>query len=338
MLLRFVSTLILVLVVLLTLTGLYGLMWPLPSLLFEIHRAAGWALIALVPWKAGISWRSLKRGVDARPDRNVMIAVSLLLAVAALTVLIAAPLWAWHLGPDLFWVGGYGDAVIAWHWMLALGLLPLLALHVWRRWPRPKPADFTGRRQALKLIALGAAGVAGWGLAGALARVRQSEDSPPRFTGSREQGSFTGLDYPVTQTVGQGQTVLDPEKWKLIIGGKVGHPLALTYADVLARPFSEVNAVLDCTNGWYTTQVWRGIPLAELLAQAVLLPEAAGILLKDVSGYPATFTLAEAGEILLATHSGGQVFDHWHGFPLRAVVPSRRGWQWVKWLTEVRVL
>jgi DMSO/TMAO reductase YedYZ molybdopterin-dependent catalytic subunit len=35
---------------------------------------------------------------------------------------------------------------------------------------------------------------------------------------------------------------------------------------------------------------------------------------------------------------GGEVFDHGHGFPLRAVVPSRRGWQWVKWLVAVEVI
>jgi len=60
--------------------------------------------------------------------------------------------------------------------------------------------------------------------------------------------------------------------------------------------------------------------------------------LRAASGYAMDFTLAEAGEILLATHVGGEVLDHWHGFPLRAVVPSRRGWFWVKWLTEIEAL
>ncbi len=27
-----------------------------------------------------------------------------------------------------------------------------------------------------------------------------------------------------------------------------------------------------------------------------------------------------------------------HGYPLRAVVPSRRGWSWVKWLASVEAL
>ena len=337
-LLRFVNSLILTLVTLLTLTGLYGLMWPLPHLMFEVHRGAGWALIALIPWKGIISLRSLRRGLDRRFDRSVVVGVSVLLAALTLLVLTFGLTWAWRVGPDLLWVGQYGDAVISWHWMLALGLLPLFALHVWRRWPRPKRADLLSRRSALKLMALGAAGVAGWWIGESLAQARASAASPRRFTGSREEGSFTGLGYPVTNTVGQGQIVLNPETWRLTLGGAVKNPLTLTYVDVLALPASEVTATLDCTSGWYTTQVWRGVPLVDLLAQAGLRPEALAILLKDVSGYPAYFTLAEAQEILLATHSGGQVFDHWHGFPLRAVVPSRRGWQWVKWVTVIEVL
>jgi len=336
--LRLTNTLILALVGLLALTGLYGLMWPLPRWLFEVHRAAGWALIALIPWKSVISLRSLRRGLDRRFDRSVIVVVSVLLAALTLLVLTFGLMWAWRAGPDLLWVGQYGDAVISWHWMLALGLLPLFALHVWRRWPRPKRADFLSRRSALKLMTLGAAGVMGWWVAEMLAQARQDAATARRFTGSREQGSFSGLGYPVTNTVGQGQIVLDPATWTLTLKGAVKTPLTLTYAEVLASPSSEVTATLDCTSGWYTTQVWRGVLLTDLLAQAALLPDAIAILLKDVSGYPAYFTLAEAKEILLATHSSGVALDHWHGFPLRAVVPSRRGWQWVKWVTEIVVI
>lgn len=35
--------------------------------------------------------------------------------------------------------------------------------------------------------------------------------------------------------------------------------------------------------------------------------------------------------------SGWYSTQTWHGFPLRAVAPSRRGWHWVKWLTEMDV-
>ena len=115
-------------------------------------------------------------------------------------------------------------------------------------------------------------------------------------------------------------------------------PLILNYTDVLALSTSEVTATIDCTGGWYSTQIWRGVRLIDLLTRAEVQGETIGITLTDVSGYTASFTPAEASEILLATHVGDQVLDHQHGYPLRAVVPSRRGWHWVKWLTEIEII
>ncbi len=83
--------------------------------------------------------------------------------------------------------------------------------------------------------------------------------------------------------------------------------------------------------------MWRGVRLTDLLDEAGARPQATVIRLKAATGYAQTFTPAEAREILLATHVGNEQLDHWHGFPLRAVVPSRRGWFWVKWLTEIEV-
>ena len=194
------------------------------------------------------------------------------------------------------------------------------------------------RRAMLKMLGLAAAGVAGWAVAEAIASVRQDPDEPRRFTGSREKGSFTGLGYPVNNNVGDGYLVLDPTTWMLSLKGAVNNPFTLTFEQTLAQPTSEVTATLDCTDGWYSTQIWRGIPLSDLLTRAGLQPEAKVIILRAASGYAAFFTLDEADEILLATHVGGQVPDHGHGFPLRAVVPSRRGWQWIKWLVEIEVL
>jgi DMSO/TMAO reductase YedYZ molybdopterin-dependent catalytic subunit len=48
--------------------------------------------------------------------------------------------------------------------------------------------------------------------------------------------------------------------------------------------------------------------------------------------------LAEAQTTLLATHVGGELLTPGHGAPLRLVAPGRRGFQWVKWVTEIQVL
>jgi len=336
--LRFINTLILILFGILALTGLYGLFWPFPSILFEFHRTAAWAFILLIPWKFMISWKSLKRGVNLRLDRNVMIVVSIVLSVATLGIIVLGLMWKWNLGEYYTWIAGYGYTAIGWHWGIALGLAPLFLLHIWRRWPRPKKIDFTQRRQALKLLGVGTAAIASWGISNVVAKVLEDDGTTRRFTGSRERGSFSGLNYPVTSGADQGKIRLDPETWKLQITGAVNNPLILTYAEMLAQSTSEVTAILDCTGGWYSTQVWQGIRLMNLLDQAEIQPGAFGVLLKGVLDYSARFTLPQCNEILLATQVSGQILDHQHGFPLRAVVPSRRGWHWVKWMTEIEVV
>ena len=335
---RFINVLILILFVVLGLTGLYGLVWPFPSSLFEIHRMAGWALIVLIPWKSAIALRSLSRGLDGRFGRSFMILVSILLTLATITILILVLMWTWQIGPYYVWIGPYAYSGIGWHWGIALGLAPLFILHAWRRWPRPRKVDFTGRRQALKIMGIGAATFVSWGMAEILAKSIEDNGAQRRFTGSREDSSFAGNVHPVTTAPDQGQIKLDPDTWSLQVTGVITTPLRLAYPELLALATSEVTAALDCTGGWYTIQTWRGIPLTQLLAQAGIRPEAMGIILRGVQDYTAPFTLGQAEEILVATHVSGEVLNHSHGFPLRAVVPSRRGWHWVKWLTEIEVV
>src|SRR5829696_10416298 len=128
MLVRFTNTVLLILLVTLTLTGLWGLAFTLHGWVNHLHRWAAWGIVAIVPWKTFIAWRSLKRGPGPRFDRSVMLVVSLLLATTLILVMGFGLLWTWRLGPDLYWIAGYGDTAISWHWMLALGLLAPLAL------------------------------------------------------------------------------------------------------------------------------------------------------------------------------------------------------------------
>jgi Oxidoreductase molybdopterin binding domain len=336
--LRFINALILILFCILGLTGLYGLVWPFPTSLFEIHRIAGWALIVLIPWKGAIALRSLRRGWSRRFDRKLVVSISILLTVATVTILILVVLWTWQIGSYYVWIGPYAYSGIGWHWGIALGLGPLFIIHVWQRWPRPRKTDFAGRRQALRLMGFGIAALLSWGIAGSLAKSVELTGAKRRFTGSRAEGSFAGNAHPVTTAPDQGKVKLNPNTWNLQVTGAVRDPLSISYDEVCALSTSEVTATLDCTGGWYTVQIWRGVPLRELLSQADIGPEAIGIVLKGVQDYTAPFTLAQAEEILLATQVSGEVLNHVHGFPLRAVVPSRRGWHWVKWLTEIEVI
>ncbi len=170
-----------------------------------------------------------------------------------------------------------------------------------------------------------------------LAQTLESEGTARSFTGSREEGSFAGNAHPVTSGPNQGKIKLDPNTWTLRVTGAIKTPITLTYADALALSNAGITATLDCTGGWYTVQTWHGILLLDLLNQAGLRGQAFSVTLKGVFDYTAPFTLEQTRDILLATRVGAETLNHAHGFPMRAVVPSRRGWHWVKWLTEIEV-
>src|SRR5689334_4406503 len=56
--------------------------------------------------------------------------------------------------------------------------------------------------------------------------------------------------------------------WKLRIGGLVANPLALSLADLRARPVRTQITRHDCVEGWSCIGKWTGTPLGPLLAEA----------------------------------------------------------------------
>lgn len=139
---RFTNLALLVVAAALTLTGVFGLFFQLSGFTLDVHRIAAWVLVLLVPSKALISYRSLRRGPARSWDRSVVLVLSIALGVATLAVITWSIGWMWRLGADTVRLFGYRDTAIAWHWMAGLAAIPILGLHAWRRWPSPrKPED-----------------------------------------------------------------------------------------------------------------------------------------------------------------------------------------------------
>ena len=84
----------------------------------------------------------------------------------------------------------------------------------------------------------------------------------------------------------------------------------------------------------FSLQRWAGVRLVDLLQAAGMARPAKLVGLEAVGGYGHLYSATESEAILLATHVGGEPLAHRYGFPLRAVVPARRGWFWVKWLSR----
>ncbi|WP_435196853.1 molybdopterin-dependent oxidoreductase [Natronomonas sp. EA1] len=288
---------------------------PSDAWVFTVHAVAGVVLVGLLAAKL---WRVRDR-IRSR--------VSVLLAIVAGGALLSG--LAWVFGASLS-IGPWG--LLNLHIGLGLLVVPFLVIHLRTRFHLPRRADFADRREALSFGLLLGAGMAAWRVQGAVNDALDTVGARRRFTGSRERGSRAGNRFPITSWVADDPGPIRASEWTLTVTGGP-EPLELTYGDL--TPETTKSALLDCTSGWYSEHDWQGVRVGDLLDMA----DAKGkwVQFRSVTGYRWSFPIAEARESLLATHVDGERLSHGHGFPIRLVVPDRRGFQWVKWVTEVRV-
>ncbi|HET7040676.1 MAG TPA: molybdopterin-dependent oxidoreductase, partial [Gemmatimonadales bacterium] len=188
----------------------------------------------------------------------------------------------------------------------------------------------------LALGATAALALAGWWGIAALSARTEGRAGRRRFTGSREGDYGTPNGFFVTSFLNDDPAPIDLATWQLRVTGRVARPLTLDYAAL--RREAALVATVDCTGGVYATREWAGLRAGPLLAAAGVAPEATAVWFISTTGHRWPLPLDEARRALLATHVGGEPLAHAHGFPLRLVAPERRGFQWIKWLTEIEVV
>jgi DMSO/TMAO reductase YedYZ molybdopterin-dependent catalytic subunit len=165
----------------------------------------------------------------------------------------------------------------------------------------------------------------------------------------------TGLHYLL---VHYDIPAVDPATWELHIDGAVSNPLRLDLAALRERPRVTLPVTLECAgNGrarlsprpvsqpWLVEAVgtaeWTGTPLAPLLAEAGLAPDAVDVVFTGadrgvergvVQDYQRSLSTADArrDEVLLAYEMNGAPLPVQHGFPLRLVAPGWYGMAHVK--------
>ena len=79
----------------------------------------------------------------------------------------------------------------------------------------------------------------------------------------------------------------------------------------------------------------RHIRVGNQLAGATA--DANQVAIVSVTGHRIVLPLADLERAVLATHVGGVPLSAGHGAPARLVVPGRRGFWWVKWVTAIDV-
>ena len=157
---------------------------------------------------------------------------------------------------------------------------------------------------------------------------------------------------------------VDPQAFRLDVGGAVDRPLSLSLDDLRARERVSMPVTFECAgNGralltprpvsqpWLTEAVgtaeWGGTPLQPLLREAGVRDTAIEALFTGLDSgmeggilqaYERALPLAETDNALLAYEMNGAPLPAQHGFPLRLVVPGWYGMTNVKWLTRVTLL
>ncbi len=325
---RLTNDLLLALILALVLSGVLG--WALPvataAPLYDLHRILGVAvLLTLLLWKQSVIRASLGRRLRRRPwDRSVLWGA---LGAIALVLGVAIGI-AWTLGLiswDLLW--GYSPLNI--HVFVGIGLLPFIALHALaRRRTNRASSPVWSRRAAVRVSGIAVASVVGW-------QITRLGDR--RLTGSKAVPAvLTGNDYPAEIWLFDQVPVLDADGWRMQLSGLL-QPAILGLTDLQTYPTRSVQTVLDCTSGWWTEQLWTGVPILSVLQQAGVSASAQQVAVTSTTGHRIVFPADGLDDLLLATHVGDEPLSAGHGYPVRLVAPGRRGYQWVKWVSRIEV-
>jgi DMSO/TMAO reductase YedYZ molybdopterin-dependent catalytic subunit len=159
---------------------------------------------------------------------------------------------------------------------------------------------------------------------------------------------------------------VDATAFRLRIGGFVERPRELTLAEIMARPDRRDEAVtLECSGnstrpsrmaGLLSNGVWTGVPLAALLEECGVRPEAREVVFlgadlekerkfqagnrEYVTPHGRSVYVQDAlgPDALIAFHLNGQPLPAKNGFPLRLILPGWYGMTQVKWLSRIEVI
>ena len=191
------------------------------------------------------------------------------------------------------------------------------------------------------------------GMLGRMERLNKHVESFLMTDKELEAGAITpAMAFPSYHVA--AQTPIWPDGWKLIVGGVVKQPLALTLDDLQKLPSKTFRIEHHCVEGWSAVAEWTGVPLYEIAKLAgVQEVTPAGKSVEYVEfrsfdiprgwtnrGYWSSWDRASAfhPQTLLAYGMNGKPLTPAYGAPLKVYSPVKLGYKNVKYLSEVNFL
>lgn len=285
-----------------------------------LHAISGLSMVVLAPLKLRGSVRTgFRRGRDTRwlsTGFGALILAAVVLGVAHSTGLwygvgLWSPLWT--------------------HLLFGFSAVPLAIWHTRSRPVRPGRTDLS-RRALLSGGALTGTAAVAVGAQELLVRIVGLDGAHRAGTGSHETASLDPASMPVVSWLDDTAPRIEDGDWSLVIQGRPTDPASI------AATTTSIDAALDCTGGWRSTQRWDVVSLGALLEeQGVGGVAGRSIKATSATGYSRLFSRSAADSVYLCTGYGGEPLRRGHGGPIRIVAPGRRGPWWVKWVVELEI-
>ncbi|QSA95907.1 sulfite dehydrogenase [Methylococcus sp. EFPC2] len=156
-----------------------------------------------------------------------------------------------------------------------------------------------------------------------------------------------------------GVPQIDPAQHRLLVHGLVRKPIFLDPARLHRYPMRSRVCFVECGGnsnaGWHEEPMqalagnmhglvshseWTGVPLATVLEEAGVKPEARWIIAEgaDAAAINASIPLEKAlDDALLALYQNGEPIRPENGYPLRLILPGWEGVTQIKWLRRLEV-
>ncbi|HYO49813.1 MAG TPA: sulfite oxidase [Chloroflexia bacterium] len=161
---------------------------------------------------------------------------------------------------------------------------------------------------------------------------------------------------------------LDPDGWRLRVGGAVEHPVDLSLDELRSLPASTVTATMECAgnsrtglaplpkgepwgSGAVSTAVWRGVSLRSVLERAGVHSIVVEVVFtaadrgtmdgnSEVLPFARSLPIGKAlhADTILVYELNGVPLPPEHGGPVRLLVPGWYGMASVKWLVQIEAV
>ena len=155
-----------------------------------------------------------------------------------------------------------------------------------------------------------------------------------------------------------GVPEIDPEQHRLVIHGMVRQPLVFTMSDLMRYPSVSKFHFLECSgntltdwtkaaspdvqmsHGLLSGAQWTGVPVAWLLEESGIQPDARWVLFEGADGasHARSIPLENAlADCLIVYAQNGEKLRAEQGYPIRLLIPGWEGNTNVKWLRRIKL-